>query len=342
MPPPRIRDADIVFTLDDPARELAGVRLVQELVRPRLGPPLRRRGTRWTVAFPRLAVDRMEYQLALQRPDGSSEFVCDPANPLRSAGPFGDKSVVELPAYRPPGWLLVDSPAGTLERLDIRRSLETLVWTSDGADPDAELPLLVVHDGPEVARFALLPRYLASLVAEGRLPPHRAALLQPPGDRNQSYSASGVYLRTLMQELLPALPLPAERRLVVGMGASLGALAAFHAHRRRPDIFGGLFLQSGSFFRSDDEYERNFVRFGRITRFVEAVHAGRLPGSPVPVVLTCGSVEENLGGNRALRDTLARERYPVELHEVRDAHNWVAWRDGFEPQLGGLLARLWT
>ena len=53
------------------------------------------------------------------------------------------------------------------------------------------------------------------------------------------------------------------------MGASLGALAMLHAHRMHPDLFGGLFLQSGSFFRQRlDRYERGFPRFGRISRFV--------------------------------------------------------------------------
>jgi enterochelin esterase-like enzyme len=37
-------------------------------------------------------------------------------------------------------------------------------------------------------------------------------------------------------------------RRVVGAGVSLGALAMLHAHYRFPELFAGLFLQSGSFF----------------------------------------------------------------------------------------------
>ena len=56
------------------------------------------------------------------------------------------------------------------------------------------------------------------------------------------------------------------------MGASLGALAMLHAHRMHPDSFGGLFLQSGSFFRQRfDRNEAGFGRFRRITRFVGTV-----------------------------------------------------------------------
>ena len=86
----------------------------------------------------------------------------------------------------------------------------------------------------------------------GTLPPLRATLLGPV-DRNEIYSASARYSRALADEILPALPSAPVR---IGLGASLGALALFHAHRRYPDSFDALFLQSGSFFRRAESYER--------------------------------------------------------------------------------------
>jgi enterochelin esterase family protein len=32
--------------------------------------------------------------------------------------------------------------------------------------------------------------------------------------------------------------------------------------------------------------------------------------------------------------------YQVELEEVRDVHNYTAWRDAFDPALTGLLTKL--
>ena len=32
--------------------------------------------------------------------------------------------------------------------------------------------------------------------------------------------------------------------------------------------------------------------------------------------------------------------YPVQLHELPDMHNYTAWRDGFEPHLTRLIARV--
>ena len=106
--------------------------------------------------------------------------------------------------------------------------------------------------------------------------------------------------------------------------------------------FGGLFLQSGSFFRPlVDDHERGFPRFRRITRFVDDLAAGTGPAEPASAALTCGTVEENLPGNRVVRDALAARGWQVALHEHRDAHNWVAWRDTFDPWLVGLLQELW-
>ena len=115
-----------------------------------------------------------------------------------------------------------------------------------------------------------------------------------------------------------------------------------HAHRLRPHAFGGLFLQSGSYFRQRyDKQESGFPRFRRVSRFVgEVLKAESFP-QPVPVVITCGGVEENLDNNRAIGSALRRQGYPVEMAINRDAHNYVGWRDTFDPNLVDLLDELW-
>jgi enterochelin esterase family protein len=129
----------------------------------------------------------------------------------------------------------------------------------------------------------------------------------------------------------------------VGMGASLGALAMLHAHWLAPGEFCGLFLQSGSYFRQRfDRQESAFVRFGRISRFVGHVLAGRGLPSRVPVTITCGTVEENRANNAALAGALERQGWDVRHVESRDAHNWTAWRDVLHPHLAELLLRAWT
>jgi enterochelin esterase-like enzyme len=322
---------EIRFQLPDPRRRLAAVKLAHEL-RERLPHELTRNGRGWETSAPAPDVARFEYQFELVAKDGSSEWVVDPANPKRATGPWGEKSVWEAPAYEPPAWLAAPTeppPAvkATIASRVLKADLPALTW----AHPDAteRSPMLVVHDGPEYAAHSALLAYLATL------PPLRATLLGPV-DRNESYSASARYARALAEDILPQLP-PAPVR--VGLGASLGALALFHAHRRHPESFDALFLQSGSFFRRAESYERWFPRYERIARFMGGVHRSR-PERAIPVVLTCGTVEENLAANRALEESLRSRGYDARLHEIRDGHNWVAWRDSFDPHLRRLLQRI--
>lgn len=328
----------------DRRRTIAGVRLLPAAAMPPVSFALRD-GT-WLARFEPPPADRLEYLLELRFRNGRTTTIPDPANPLRAPGPFGDKSVLELPGYRAPAWLDADPPRGELADVAVRsrpfrRDLPIRLWSAAGSDAAEELPLLVVHDGPEADLFGSLTLFFDALVDSGRVRPFRAALVQPV-ERNEHYSASAAYARTLAWDVLPALPTPRRRRHRAGLGLSLGALALLHAHRRHPETFGALFLQSGSFFRgATDRQERAFPRFERISRFVGKVLRGE-DAEPIPVTLTCGLAEENLANNRAVAAALAAQGYDVRLTEVRDAHTWTGWRDAWDPSLADLLARVWA
>ncbi len=335
----------VTFRLADPRRELAGVRLRPD-VRIASDPlDFRRRGQGWELVIGRPPVTRMEYLLELRRGDGSTAAVTDPGNPLRVAGAFGPKSVCEFPSYAEPGWLSAPYKPGVTRALDLAvpslgAAIPVLTWAPAGTPDDEPLPLLVVHDGPEYDALASLTRYLAAGVAGDWLPRLRAALLGP-GSRDRWYSANASYARALRKLVIPALAGKLATSARIGMGTSLGGLAMLHAQCRYPDAFDALFLQSGSFFtpRSDSQ-ERCFAHYRRVVAFVAGVHAGGLPDRPVPAVLTCGAIEENLENNRLMTRTLLGRGYPAALHEVPDAHNYTAWRDAFDPHLTRLLGRM--
>ena len=338
---PLVTEDAVTFRLADPGRGLARVALVHELVRPRRV-AFERNGTGFELRLARPPVDRLEYLLERERRGGGVEIGPDPGNDLLAPGAFGPKSVVEFPGYEPPGWAGDDeSEPGELRELRLtsrllRTSVKAILWSAAETDPGQPLPLLVVHDGPEYAEFSSLVRLLDHLVAFGELPPLRAALVPPPLDRFQTYSASARYARALTEEWLPALAPCAGRP--VGMGASLGALALLHAYYARPDAFAGLFLQSGSFFRHRfDSHESDAPRYARITRFVSRIAGGQGAPPPLPVTLTCGAAEENLANNRWLAGLLAGRGWPVQLVEHRDAHNWISWRDALHPHLADLV-----
>jgi enterochelin esterase family protein len=238
------------------------------------------------------------------------------------------------------------APPGSLQDLQVRSrsigaTIPARIWSPAGAEGVA-LPLLVVHDGAAYDTQASLTGFSTAMITDGRLPPHRIALLDP-GDRAEWYSASAAYSRALCRHVLPALheAVPVAGR-PVGMGASLGALAMLHAHRRWAGTFAGLFLQSGSFFVPRfDSHESAFARYQRIVRFVRSVVRAGPDADPIPIVLTCGREEENLNNNRLMAQALLSRGSSATLHEVAGGHDYTAWRDALDPHLAEMLAALW-
>jgi enterochelin esterase family protein len=319
-----------------PEGAVFAVRLHTELWKREPPKALRRNGDAWELELGSLPVDRLEYDLEVTWPDGAIERRLDPHAP-RVDAPFAPRNVWLSETYRPPAWLSLDAPAGVVEPLELETPslggpLTGLLWSAPGLGHSTPAPLLIANDGPEYGKFASLIRYLETAVANHELTPLRAALLAPRA-RNEDYSASPLYAQALALEVVPALERRVPTTQRVALGASLGALSMFHAHRQYPELFHALVLQSGSFFlRELDTYEHNFRRFSRIDEFVR--EASAKPGAPVEVHLTCGSAEENLANNRALEQVLRAQGYMVNFHTVRDGHTWTCWRDSWAESLG--------
>lgn len=335
--------SELRFRLRDHDQRLSAVRLKSALkpADPDFGYDPARRA--WDLRLPRPDVQRLEYRLELVHRDGRTEAVCDPDNPRRVAGGFGDSSELWCPGYREPDWLCLPAAPGSwrdvyLPLTVLRGEMVARIWSPD--TPTGRV--VIAHDGPDYHRYGGLGRYTAAMIGANRVPPYHLVLL-PPGERYEWYSANPAYARALATEVLPKLAAElGTDRPVVGLGASLGALAMLHAQRRHAAGFAGLFLQSGSFFLPRyDRQESGFQRWLRIVRFTGRVH--RRDGGPaVPTVVTCGTVEENLANNRDMALTLRRHGYPVTMVENRDAHNWVGWRDTLDPHLTSLLRLVWT
>jgi enterochelin esterase-like enzyme len=339
-------DVDLLtFRLADRARALRGVRLRQDVGVPGDQLDFTWSHGDWELLLERPQVDRIEYLLELTARDGSTQTVPDPGNPRRAPGAFGEKSVLELPGYRRPLWLDAPAPEGdrrtvTVPTRSLGEDLDVILWSPTGLPETRPAPLVVVHDGPEYDALAGLTTYLSAWTAAGTLPPVRAALL-PPGPRNDRYSGDGAYTRALCLAVLPRLRSEVATTRTVGMGASLGALAMLHAQRLHAGSLDGLFLQSGSFFHPrHDAHEKRFEQYDRVVRSVATVLRSGGHPAPVPTVMTCGTIEENLANNRIMARALAAQGYDVTLREVRDVHNYTAWRDALDPWLTGLLREL--
>jgi len=334
--------ATVGFRLRDHDRRLTSVRLAAAVLpgAPDFGYDPASRA--WELRLPRPAVWRLEYKLVLTYAGGAVETVCDPDNPRRVGGGFGESSELRCDDYREPEWLNLSAAAGGwsdvyLPLPALHSEMVARVWS-----PVTETGrLLVVHDGPDYLTYGGLGRYTAAMIGAGRVPPYHLVLL-PPGERLEWYSANPAYARALAGDVLPKLAAEfGATGPVVGAGASLGALAMLHAQRRHPAAFAGLFLQSGSFFQPRfDRQESGFARWLRIVRFTGRVVRGT-DGPAVPAALTCGAVEENLANNTDIAATLSRQGYPVTMAENPDAHTWIGWRDCLDPYLTGLLRQVW-
>jgi hypothetical protein len=79
-----------------------------------------------------------------------------------------------------------------------------------------------------------------------------------------------------------------------------------------------------------------------VGRFVAGTLRSGLTTDPVPVTLTCGVVEENLANNQQMAAALLAQGYTSRLAVRPDAHNYVGWRDAFDPALLDLLATVWA
>ena len=168
-----------------------------------------RNGDGWRLDVDVSDILRLEYKLEVEHVDGATEHVCDPGNPKRAPGAFGEKSVLELPGYEPPAWLDEEGVEGEYAEVAIRgrglgAHVPIRIWSPASAAPGQPLRLLLANDGPEYDELSQLTRFAAAKIAAGSCRRSGSRCSQPL-DRNQWYSASAAYSRVLAHDIVPAL-----------------------------------------------------------------------------------------------------------------------------------------
>lgn len=288
---------------------------------------------------------RVEYKIEVHR-SGRMAWIEDPLNDQRARDPFGANSVVAARGYRVPEWTRADPsvPSGSIEEVTVESEAlgaerRVLIYRPARFRATRSYPLLVVHDGPDYLAFAGLHAVLDQLIHRLEIPGLVVALTAPR-NRMQEYTADDAHARFVVDELLPLLasscPLidrPSARGLV---GASLGAVAAFHTALEHPGRFGRLLLQSGSFAFTDIGGSEHGPPFDRVIDTVNGFR--RNPTRVVPrAFVSVGVYEPLVSENRALVPVLRRAGTDVRFVEVRDGHNWENWRDRLREGLSWLF-----
>ncbi len=340
---PLIGVDSVQFRVADPGAEFDGVRLEVDWVLD-TDPEFAAVDGGWSLTLPRPDAWRLEYQLTVRRGE-NTVWTVDPGNPHRVPNPFGEKSEIRFPDYREPPWLLAHpyGPVRSVETpaLRLEQPVPVHLWAPEGLPSDSPAPLLVAHDGSDMAERGSLLSWATELSQSF---PIRVALLDPPrGLRDTWYAANPDYADHVAQVVLPAIAAKVLTGPVIGLGASLGALGMLTVQRRHPGALSALALQSGSFFTPRlDPQESGFAYFNEVCAAVRMISSGpdlaaAAAPRPVPVLVTCGAIEENRANNEAMAAALGRQGYAVTLRIVPDAHTMIGWRDAWFPALDELV-----
>lgn len=299
---------------------------------------------------------RFTYSFVVNLPSGerAEKFTrFDPLNPHKMALSFESSdvpvqsfSIASMPEAPTERWLAPQQGAAagkvtsvTLPSMSLGSDRKIWVYMPPGYGLRASKPyrLLVLFDGFSYLYWIPAPTILDNLIRANQLPPMVAVLIDnPPESRSSDLHASPAFLRFLTEELMPWLHAhfnvthdPAET--IIG-GYSLGGLAAAFTAMRRPDLFGNVLSQSGSFWEGNANIKWEFLA----SKFQSS------PRLPIRFFMEAGLLEDVsdegptlLAANRHLAAILKAKGYSVTYQEVGGTHEPVHWRDTLPP---GLLA----
>ncbi len=280
-----------------------------------------------------------------KRADSKSESVLvetyplDPLNPLV----FNEGSVLELQDAPNASWHVAreDVPRGQLEprklqsaALGERRAIA--VYFPPGYQPGEVRAVAVFLDGVDCRHLMSVPATLDNLLAAKRIRPTVALFVDSQGTRGRDLVFSDPFVTFLADELIPwaehELNMQAEPATSLIAGMSLGGLTASYTAQQRPDVFGNVLSQSGSFWRRRPE--RPSIAEGWLPGEIAARdRAGVRYFMEVGLFEAPGMVENN----RRMRDVLRAKGYDVTYSEYSGGHDHVNWRVSLGDGLAHLL-----
>jgi enterochelin esterase family protein len=184
------------------------------------------------------------------------------------------------------------------------------------------VPLLLVYDGRDYLKRALLNVIVDNLIHEKRIQPIAMAFLQNGDDRRDvEYACSDATLLTLQRSVLPfaakklnLIDIQKNRGAYGVLGASFSGLMSIYTGLRMPDIFGTVIAQSSVF-----ELEgRDFVA-------VDLIRAKK--SREIKIWMDIGHFDWLLEDNRRIQPLLQNNGYNVTYREAPAGHNYTFWRN---------------
>jgi len=306
----------------------------------------------WTRSYEVEGPTRLSYFFTRELiPSGMDSLIPDPLNPARHVyAPDPDVpedqemavSLVELPGVPERRWSVVrDVPHGVVESellasATLGNKRRVFMYRPPGYDAAQAYPLVLCFDGQAYTdeSYVPLPTVLDNLIADGAIPPVVAVLPASLDNetRLRELNQDEPFVAFLVDELLPwareRLSFTDDPSRTVVAGSSLGGLTAAFCGLRRPDLFGLVLSQSGSFQRGLPE---EFVAADRLPlRF--ALDVGRY--ETVPYEQYAALYHANLH----MRDVLVAKGYDVSFLVYPGGHDYFWWRETIADGLIALLA----
>jgi len=274
--------------------------------------------------------------------------VADPLNPLQYrilTGP--SRSIARMPAVPEDPWL-----GTSVDPADVREyTLHSTVLTGAGdrkvwvfmTPGDLHSPnLILMLDSDIYMRAVPSTAILSKLYSAGKIRPTVAVFIGGGDGKTwlSDHYFNETYVCFLADEVVPwaerELHFKADRRHTVIAGESIEGLTASFAALIRPDIFGNVISQSGSFWINNHENDngepewlaRQFAKSKPLDVFfcldVGQMEFTRNDGDRIFTPFIPG--ETNLlASNRHLRDVLTAKGYKLFYSEVYGGHEPLRW-----------------
>ena len=271
----------------------------------------------------RLPADtRTTYQLwPLPTPPDTFHLRLDPLNSQRYVAYLGEDddniefSLLELPAALPQPWLSADVPCGAVNLHDPLNDGRR-VWVYTPVAERGPFPLLVFFDGRLYKDLLRVPEMLDYLIAEGKIPPIVALLVD--NVQRRELVCDPAFADYIATQLVPwarqALPIHTDPAATLVGGSSYGGLGAAFCGLQHSAVFGLVLSQTG-WFRWRPAADPEFEWLAR--QYVAA------PRLPLRFYLDVGSLENarmdddgpnHVVANRHMRDVLQAKGQPQPYH----------------------------
>jgi enterochelin esterase-like enzyme len=184
------------------------------------------------------------------------------------------------------------------------------------------VPLLLVYDGTDYLKRAMLNVIVDNLIHEKRIRPIAMAFLQNGDDRRGvEYACSDATLMSVEHSVLPfaakklnLIDITKNRGAYGVLGASFSGLMSVYTGLRMPEIFGKVIAQSSVF----EAEGRDFVA-------VDLIRAKM--SREIKIWMDIGHFDWLLEDNRRMQPLLQKNGYNVTYHEFAGGHNYTSWRD---------------